>query len=296
MATMMQAITTMSTEIQNLTNTVTTLSATVTTLAGATGVTTNHTRPTTTVEKPKAFEGKSSESARLFRTHFIVWARSQEGTFAARDANGMVKKEANGNIALDRKKIIPSALSFLTGNASIWARPHLKKIAENQNVFVGKDAAGNDSPYSWTEFIKQFHAKFEPQDAITEAKYVIQNMRQGNRTFADYLADFETWSPRTGWSEKDLFDRLKDGLAPKYIERIYLYSIRATTYTQIVEYGKTTDQMFLDLHNTQKGIPTPRTSSTAQSGFRDPNAMELDATNLDKYFAGITDFKVAQAT
>ena len=128
-------------------------------------------------------------------------------------------------IALDCKKIIPSALSFLVGNASIWARPHLEKIAENQDVFIGKDAAGTDVPYSWTEFIKQFQAKFEPQDAITEAKYVIQNMRQGNRTFADYLADFETWSPRIGWSEKDLFDRLKDGLSPKYIERIYLYPI-----------------------------------------------------------------------
>ena len=44
------------------------------------------------------------------------------------------------------------------------------------------------------------------------------------------------------------------------------------------------DQMFLDLHNVQKGIPTPRTSSTAQSGFRDPNAMEVDATRTREEF------------
>ena len=58
--------------IRSLTTTVNNLAQSVATLTGATGSITGHTRPINIVEKPKAFEGKSSEQARLFRSSFMV--------------------------------------------------------------------------------------------------------------------------------------------------------------------------------------------------------------------------------
>ena len=39
--------------------------------------------------------------------------------------------------------MISSALSFMTGNAAIWARPHLEKIAEGQDVFTVSNEFGH---------------------------------------------------------------------------------------------------------------------------------------------------------
>ena len=67
------------------------------------------------------------------------------------------------------------------------------------------DDQGNITHWNnWKEFLCLFKAKFEPQDATTEAKNVLFNMKQGNRTFSDYLAVFGTWALHTGWSEQDL--------------------------------------------------------------------------------------------
>ena len=58
--------------IRSLTTTVNNLAQSVATLTGATGSITSHTRPINIVEKPKAFEGKSSKQAHLFRSSFMV--------------------------------------------------------------------------------------------------------------------------------------------------------------------------------------------------------------------------------
>ena len=169
----------------------------------------------------------------------------------------------------------------MTGNAAIWARPHLEKIADGEDVFTVSNEHGRViRTHDWAEFLRLFKAKFEPQDAITEAKNVLTTMKQGNRTFSDYLADFETWAPRTGWSEQDLFDRLKGGLSPKYVERLYNYSERATTYNKLVSQCRNTDLLIMDLNNALKGTPMSRSTPHASSisGFVDPNAMEVDAT------------------
>ena len=180
--------------INALTQQVNTLAQAVATLTGATGQITGHTRPINIVEKPKAFEGKTSELARLFCSSFTVWVHDHDAAFASRDpTTHAVITDANGDTVYNGKKMISSALSFMTGNAAVWARPHLEKIAEGKDVFVVTDDQGNITHKNhWDEFLRLFKAKFEPQDAITEAKNVLTNMKQGNRTFSDYLADFET--------------------------------------------------------------------------------------------------------
>ena len=182
--------------INALTAQVTTLMQALATLTGATGAITGHTHPINIVEKPKAFEGKTSEAACLFHSFFTVWVHDHDAAFAPRDlTTNAIITDANGNTVYNSKKMISSALSFMTGNATVWARSHLKKITDRKDIFVVTDDQGNIMYKNhWEEFLYLFKAKFEPQDAITEAK----NMKQGNRTFSDYLADFETWAPRTG--------------------------------------------------------------------------------------------------
>ena len=54
----------------------------------------------------------------------------------------------------------------------------------------------------------------------------------------------------------------------------------------------------MDLNNALKGNPMSHTSNTRSmstpSGFVDPNAMEIDASYMDKHFVGVQDYKTAQ--
>jgi hypothetical protein len=88
------------------------------------------------VEKPVVFKGKDSESARLFRSAFRVWINANEDRFALRDAQGKKVQSANRATMLDVHKMVPSALSFMAEDAAVWARPHIKSLAEGKTSFV----------------------------------------------------------------------------------------------------------------------------------------------------------------
>ncbi|EKM48984.1 uncharacterized protein PHACADRAFT_107816 [Phanerochaete carnosa HHB-10118-sp] len=101
------------------------------------------------------------------------------------------------------------------------------------------------------------------------------SIKQGNRTFADYLSDFETYSRRTGWSDNDLYDRLKSGMNSDYLNRLSYFAPLATDYNLVK-------------------VSQPRSSTTRSSGFRDPNAMDIDAMEIsasrfDDLFQGLKD-------
>lgn len=236
------------------------------------------------VQKPVTYDGKSMEGARLFRSAFMMWVRDNVKKFGQYDANGKIVVDPTGSIAYNRRKMISSALTFLTGEAAVWARPHIEALSENQPAF-------NDS---WTEFLKAFKAKFEPVNAQQEAKEKLRAMKQGSRSFASYVSEFETWSPRTDWSKEDLFDRLKAGMSSEYIDRLSYYQPLATTYDKVREYGFLIDIAMNDRKgNLQaaKGLPVGSSSSGSSSqasAFRDPNAMEIDAAKLDEYMTNVT--------
>ena len=242
------------------------------------------TRLVTIVEKPQAFKGEDSETARLFRHAFQVWVRANPRAFAQRDANGVPVTNANGDIVCDDGKLIASALSFMQGPAGTWARPHIEGIAIGQYPFQS----------DWDQFVEAFKAKFEPVDATAEAKSKILGMRQAGRNFSSYLAEFEMWSPRTGWSHRDLYDRLKAGLDTDYINRLSYFMPPPADYDNLVRCGKQIDITLVDLQNnlhaaTGKSVrPQQQSRSTAAPAFRDPNAMDIDATNLDEMFKGLT--------
>ena len=263
----------------------------------ATTATLAHDRAVPVVEKPAQFKGKSSEEARLFRSSFYRWACFNLRTFQDRDENGVPVFDTDKKPVLNTEKLISSALSFMIDEAALWARPHIETSAAGTIPFKG----------DWLEFTREFTAKFEPVDATTEAKNKIMNLRQGDKeTFASLVSRFETWSPRTGWSDVDLFDRLKATLNEVYIERIsYMEGGPATTYAKVKELGYKTDAALADLANNRtlagKGRSAVRFSTTTSSSSsvtptfskpstpaRDPDAMDIDATNFDTMFDGIS--------
>lgn len=130
-------------------------------------------------------------------------------------------------------------------------------------------------------------------------KQNFQQVKQGNRTFNNYLAEFETWSPRTGWTLPDLFDRLKAGLNSEYITWLSYFQPPATTYTGIVTRCKAIDISIMDMKNANAlasgKAQLTTTVNSRTNAFRNPNAMDIDAnlvdidaTNIDKAFVGLT--------
>jgi hypothetical protein len=239
------------------------------------------------VEKPVVFKGKDSESARLFRSAFRVWINANEDRFALQDAQGKKVQGANGATMLDVHKMVPSALSFMAEDAAVWARPHIESLAEGKTPFA-----------SWYAFLVAFKLKFEPVSSEADAKNKIIGMKQGKRTFGELVADFETWASRTGWSEQDLFDRLKQTLNADYINWLSYFPVVAKDYDTLKAYGHLIDLQLTDLHNNQRqaGASGNNSSSAPRSapGFCDPNAMDINANNIDSYFQGLSNKDVVK--
>lgn len=84
-------------------------------------------------------------------------------------------------------------------------------------------------------------AKFEPQDASDHAKTMLQSVKQGTRDFATFKSEFEQWAPRTGWSDADLYDRMKAAMSETYITRMLYFQPPAKTYDVLKEYGTLID-------------------------------------------------------
>ena len=230
------------------------------------------------VEKPAPFKGKNSEEARLFRSAFAVYAGYNSETFGIRDATGTLVR-VNGEVQLDATKVIVNALSFMVDDAALWARPHIETAAEGR------------APFSTTHaFFEAFKTKFEPIDATAEAKQRLMSLRQDG-TFAVLISEFETWSPRTGWRERDLYDRLKACLSKEYLSRISYFQDVATDYPTLKKQAQAVDRQLNDLANNAnrgyaKTTKSPATMTTA-SAWRDPNAMDIDATNFDSMFVNV---------
>jgi hypothetical protein len=189
-------------------------------------------------------------------------------------------QDANGAILLDVHKMVPLALSFMAKDTAVWAQPHIESLAEGKTPFA-----------SWDAFLVAFKLKFEPISPEADAKNRIIGMKQSKRTFGELVADFETWASRTGWSEQDLFDCLKQTLKADYINRLFYFPVVAKDYDTLKAYGHSINLQLTDLHNNQRQAgATGNNSSLAPHsapGFRDPNAMDIDANNIDSHFQGL---------
>ncbi|KIK56809.1 hypothetical protein GYMLUDRAFT_247589 [Collybiopsis luxurians FD-317 M1] len=95
---------------------------------------------------------------------------------------------------------IMAAISFLKGDAAIWATP----IAENITQ-VNSQTQGVILTYAdWNAFKVAFKARFETADAVVDGKKSLKHLWQGRNTVAHYAATFKQHASHTCYSNEDL--------------------------------------------------------------------------------------------
>jgi hypothetical protein len=264
--------------VQSLNATVTTLSTLVLMVIGALSQQ-NSLSHGSVVEKPTSFEGKDSESARLFRSAFRIWVKSNKRFFQHWPNSIRIINQA-GEELLDEPKMITLALSFMTKDAAVWARLYLEQLADHKLVFDnGK----------WDSFLKAFKQKFEPISASMEAKNKLYNLCQGKRSFASLESEFNTWAPHTNWSKPELMDCLKATLTNDYIHWLSYFPTSASTLAELRIQGHQIDAQVNNLQNNlhmanhaPKAPVTSNSSSAVSQPFCDPDAMDINASIISE--------------
>jgi hypothetical protein len=137
-----------------------------------------------------------------------------------------------------------------------------------------------------------FKLKFEPISPKANAKNKIIGMKQGKRTFGELVANFETWASRTGWSDQDLFDCLKQTLNADYINPLLYFPVVAKDYTTLKAYSHSIDLQVTNLQNNQRQAGAAGNNSSSApcstSGFCNSNIIDIDANNIDSHFQGLS--------
>ncbi|KAF5366359.1 hypothetical protein D9757_011478 [Collybiopsis confluens] len=215
------------------------------------------------VSKPHNYNGIGSEDARRFLAAFEVWAQGVPNL-----------RSLTGN------EPVKSAISFLEGDAAIWATP----IAEN----ISAHTSNNNVPLTypdWADFRAAFTARFETADPVTDAKNMLKALYQGKNSVAAYAATFKQYSERTGYSDTDLrdkfyehlTDRVKDGLVHSQANT----SLLANLITEATRIDNRINERFRQKTPFKAVTPATHSLQPINAPFiahRDPNAMDVDAT------------------
>jgi hypothetical protein len=209
------------------------------------------------VSKPEPFTGKSTE-VRLFIANFKNWAAEQKDLG-------------------DRKQNIWSALSFLQGEAVIWAAPFTEK-AMRVDLEEGK-AAGVVYPFNgdFAEFEKRFKARFGSLNEQADARTQIENFIQGKQTVAKYVQKFQDLADRTGYSDADLQARFKKGLnfdIRMALAPLEYVSGKPKTLDDLTERATNMDVI---MHQKQG----KKSDGSVVPSAPDPYAMDIDATRTN---------------
>ena len=209
------------------------------------------------ISRPTPFK-TGTKDARRFISAFTLWARSKGSPL-------------NLNGVPDQKQWISSALSFLEGDAALWAVPHLQAIESHHQD------ASTPFPFSstWAVFVETFNRRFQAGDDITQAKKELVQLSQGRKTVAQYAADFQEIAGRTKWSDGDLKDRFEDGLADAVHEWLSIAKLtkEPATLQELIDLASRWDY---SIRNGRSRGTAPRPQHRAAPA--DPIAMEIDAS------------------
>ncbi|KAF5337777.1 hypothetical protein D9757_015448 [Collybiopsis confluens] len=181
---------------------------------------------------------------------------------------------------LTGNKPVKSAISFLEGDAAIWATP----IAEN----ISAHTSNNNVPLTypnWADFRAAFVARFETADPVTDAKRMLKALYQGKNSVASYAATFKQYSDRTGYSDVDLRDKFYDHLTDRVKDSLVHSNANTSSLANLIAEATRIDNRINERVRQkmpfQSGHPCYSSFPTDQRPFvahRDPNAMDVDAT------------------
>ncbi|KAF5337558.1 hypothetical protein D9757_015394 [Collybiopsis confluens] len=215
------------------------------------------------VSKPHNYNGVGSEDARRFLAAFEVWAQGVPNLRA-----------------LTGNKPVKSAISFLEGDAAIWATP----IAENISAHTLNNNVALIYP-DWANFKAAFVARFETADPVTDAKTMLKALYQGKNSVASYAATFKQYLDCTGYSDLDLRDKFYDHLTDRVKDSLVHSNANTSSLANLIAEATRIDNR-INKRVRQK-LPFKAVTPAAHHfqpinapfiAHRDPNAMDVDAT------------------
>jgi hypothetical protein len=161
----------------------------------------------------------------------------------------------------------------LRGRALDQILPYIK---ENGNRWALNDVE---------DVIKILQRTFGDPDERATARFKLQNLRQNNREFSDYYAEFSRLVAELGWDEAATMDALRNGLSLELHEKL-VGAPPTTTMHEFVEQCQKLDSQLRALENLRKlrtnrgqvkttttatpttSRPTPATQATTASSSK----------------------------
>jgi hypothetical protein len=140
--------------------------------------------------------------------------------------------DAEGN-AVDRhdSEWIHAVLSFLQGDAAVWAVPAMEVFEEGHVPFDSR----------WETFREQFKACFEAADKAVDTKEKLRVLWQDDSTVLEYAAQFKQLMTRTSYSPADLRDRFYEHLAPRIKDELVHTARPIGTLDELISVGSDID-------------------------------------------------------
>jgi Retrotransposon gag protein/Zinc knuckle len=177
-----------------------------------------------------------------------------------------------GDFTTDDSRIL-FALSYMKGGtAGPWADRILEQLE------------AGDSLGDWEGFREHFKEAFaDPTPQIT-ARHKMDKIRQGQRPVEEYVAEFRTLVPRTGFNDAAHVEKFEKGLNSGLVDKIYALPEMPTKLSEWYIWSQKLDRQWRQRETKKKmgtqllAKPTPPPPSNTSSAPPniDPAAMDVD--------------------
>jgi hypothetical protein len=152
-----------------------------------------------TQAKPERYAGAIGATACSFLANFALWANVQGERMNTRVPATTTAPES---WAADANLWIASAMSFLTGDAAMWALLYQEALTKGDHPFA-----------DWSAFVAAFEACFIGRTQEADVRRAMAQLVQGNGSVAGYQVRFDNLALLTRHSDVDLWERYRKGLS-----------------------------------------------------------------------------------
>jgi hypothetical protein len=231
-----------------------------------------------TMEKLEKFDGTCGNSAHTFLVCFALWAQSLGAQ--------MDRFDAAGNHVGPRHDLwVQSALGYMTGEATVWAKPYMTQMLLGQTPFL--NAATNQ--ISWDEFQTAFCMRWISVADNVAARQKLVTLCQGTLSVEAFYSRFKALADHSGLSEVDLLERFKASINKDILMTMAkVHSDKKTlqTWTRAAIELDLNRREAENITRAKKGKVPLQASGEAKSATAltkpsaDPDAMDIDAVYL----------------
>ena len=202
----------------------------------------------------KAWNGKGgSVKARHFLATFANYAGNEGDILMNWDPIGSVWIQND-------KQWIAAVFNLMEEEVRTWVLPYPELLA-----FQG----------DYNNFVQAFLKRFAPLNTTEAAQDVLKALKQGKNSVAEYISRFDQYTGQTGWSEANHCTRFYNGLNEQLKDNLDISDHLIIHLTELKTTAQVCDQRMRQHEEEKKGH---KYTLMSQAPFKDPNAMEVDAS------------------